>query len=58
MTYNKIESKQDDYIPFGEEWEKEMMKFSKIRLIRMLADALKELKTIEKVIEGSIKLRI
>jgi DNA-directed RNA polymerase subunit RPC12/RpoP len=51
----KIESKQDDFIPFGEEWEKEMMKFSKIRLIRLLADALKELKTIEKVIEGSIK---
>ena len=50
--------KGKDYIPFGEEWEKEMMKFSKIRLIRLLADALKELKTIEKVIEGSIKLRI
>lgn len=58
MTYYKIESKQDDFIPFGEEWEKEIKKFPKIDIIRMLADALKELKTIEKVIEGSIKLRI
>jgi len=36
--------KGKDYIPFGEGWEKEMMKFSKIRLIRMLADALKNKK--------------
>ncbi len=55
MTYYKIESKQDDYIPYGEEWEKEIRKFPKIDIIRMLADARKELKRIENVIEGSIK---
>jgi hypothetical protein len=55
MTYNKIESKQDDFIPYGKKWEREIKKFPKIDIIRMLADALKELKTIEKVIEGSIK---
>lgn len=27
--------KDDDYIPFGEEWEKSMMKMSKATIVRM-----------------------
>ena len=30
--------KNDLYVPFGPEWEKDMMQFTKIELIRMLAD--------------------
>jgi len=29
-------SKQDDYVPYGEEWEKEMMKLSKPYLIDII----------------------
>lgn len=31
-----------DYIPYGEEWEKEMSKFPKPSLIKMLGDQLKK----------------
>jgi len=32
----------NDYIPFGEEWKKEVSKFSKKELINWLASSLKE----------------
>ena len=31
-----------EYIPFGEEWKKEMMKFPKAALVNMLAKAMSE----------------
>lgn len=36
-----MKPEEKDYEPFGKEWEKEMMKFTKPRLISMLKDALK-----------------
>jgi len=36
-----------DYIPYGEEWEKEINKFPKKDIIKMLADALKNKKESE-----------
>src|SRR5688500_20192893 len=34
----------EDYQPYGTEWRKEMMKFSKLQLIEMLSDKLQQLK--------------
>lgn len=34
-----MKTKEEDYIPFSEQWEKEMMKLPKIQIIKMFRDA-------------------
>ena len=41
---------QEDYIPFGEEWEKEISRLPKNRIIKFLRDALMKNIILEKVI--------
>jgi len=41
-------NKKKEYIPFGEEWKKEMKKLSKDILIHMLKNAYLELQSLKK----------
>lgn len=48
LEIKTMEPKPTEYIPFGEEWKKEVKKLPKDVLIDLLADVLKKLKTMER----------
>lgn len=47
--------KEDTYIPYGPEWEKEMMKLPKKILIQFFKEAKIRLHLAEQIIETSVK---
>ena len=46
---------EDNYVPYGPEWEKEMMKFTKKQLIDMLRDEINSNASIDEEEENKLR---
>lgn len=51
------QNNESEYVPFGDEWKKEMMKWDKKSLIEFLGEKLKALKELEAAADQGRKFK-